>query len=305
MILKARPAYSPTMPGTFREKLLSDDFLVTAEITPPKGTDLSEALADADNLRGLADALNVTDNQRAVMRMSPLAVSKALLDKGHEVIMQLTCRDRNRLALQSDVLAAYSLGVRNICVMSGDHTTKGDHPKARPVFDIDSVQLLGALRKMKEGFDLSGNAIGGLEGLTVGAVSNADPGQPMQMLKLRKKVKMGAEFIQTQAVYDAGQFEVFMEQTGDLEVPVIAGMIPLKSAQMARFMNGNIPGIRVPPEMIERMEKAEDPADEGISICAQTIIEIKKLCRGVHVMPIGTHDRTPELLRIAGIRKGY
>jgi 5,10-methylenetetrahydrofolate reductase len=291
------------MPRTFKEKLLSDDFLVTAEITPPKGTDLSEALEDAEIIKGLIDALNVTDNQRAVMRMSPLAVSKALLDRGHEVIMQLTCRDRNRLALQSDVLAAYSLGVRNICVMSGDHTTKGDHPGARPVFDIDSVQLLGAIRKMKEGFDLSGNEIGGLPGLTVGAVSNTDPSKPMQLLKLRKKIKMGAEFVQTQAVYDAGQFQAFMEQINDVDVPVIAGVIPLKSAKMARFMNENIPGISVPPEMIERMKNAEDPVREGLSICAQTIRELKKICRGVHVMPIGSHSRTPELLEMAGIRK--
>jgi 5,10-methylenetetrahydrofolate reductase len=292
------------MPRAFKEKLLSDDFLVTAEITPPKGTDLSGALEDAEILRGLADALNVTDNQRAVMRMSPLAVSKALLDKGHEVIMQLTCRDRNRLALQSDVLAAYSLGVRNICVMSGDHTTKGDHPRARPVFDIDSVQLLGALRKMKEGLDLAGNDIGGLPGMTVGAVSNADPSKPLQMLKLRKKIKMGAEFVQTQAVYDTGRFEVFMEQISDLDVPVIAGVIPLRSAKMARFMSENIPGINVPPEMIECLENADDPGTEGLSICAHTIRDLKGLCRGVHVMPIGKHNRTPELLEMAGIRKG-
>jgi 5,10-methylenetetrahydrofolate reductase len=304
MLLKTRLTYSPTMPRTFKEKLLSDDFLVTAEITPPKGTDLSKALEDAEILKGLADALNVTDNQRAVMRMSPLAVSKALLDKGHEVIMQLTCRDRNRLALQSDVLAAYSLGVRNICVMSGDHTTKGDHPRTKPVFDVDSVQLLGAIRKMKEGFDLSGNEIGCLPGLTVGAVSNTDPSKPMQLLKLRKKIKMGAEFVQTQAVYDTGQFQAFMEYIIDMDVPVIAGVIPLKSAKMARFMNDNIPGISVPPQMIKRMENAEDPAWEGLSICAQTIRELKGICRGVHVMPIGSHSRTPELLEMAGIRKG-
>jgi 5,10-methylenetetrahydrofolate reductase len=292
------------MSRAFKEKLLSDDFLVTAEITPPKGTDLSGALEDAEILRGLADALNVTDNQRAVMRMSPLAVSKALLDRGHDVIMQLTCRDRNRLALQSDVLAAYSLGVRNICVMSGDHTTQGDHPRTKPVFDIDSVQLLGVLRKMKEGFDLSGNNIGGLPGMTVGAVSNADPSKPLQMLKLRKKIRMGAEFVQTQAVYDTGRFEVFMEQISDLDVPVIAGVIPLRSAKMARFMNENIPGINVPPEMIECLENADDPGMEGLSICAQTIRDLRGLCRGVHVMPIGKHNRTPELLEMAGIRKG-
>lgn len=303
MILKTEPTYYSPMPLTFKDKLGSDDFLITAEISPPKGTDLCRALADAELIRGWTDALNVTDNQRAVMRMSPVAVAKTLLDAGHDVIVQLTCRDRNRLALQSELLGAYALGIRNICVMTGDHTTKGDHPGARPVYDMDSVQLLDVIRKMKEGHDLAGNVIENSPAFTVGAVTNTDSSKTMQMIKLRKKVKMGLDFIQTQAVYDIGQFEAFMENIEDIEVPIIAGIIPLKSANMANFMNQNIPGINVPAEIIERMKSAEKATEEGISISAEAIAELKKLCRGIHVMPIGKHDNTPCLLEMAGIRK--
>lgn len=300
--LKTKPTYSPPMFHTFREKLLSDRFLVTAEVAAPKGPDLSCILESAEMLRGV-DAINITDNPRAVMRMNPLAVSRALLEKGHEVIMQMTCRDRNRLALQSDILAAYALGVRNICVMSGDHTSKGDHPQARPVFDIDSVQLLGAIRKMEEGLDMAGNPMDRLPEMNVGVVSNTDPVKYMQMLKLKKKIMMGAAFVQTQAVYDTEMFRSFMEHIVDLNVPVIAGIIPLRSAKMARFMNENIPGIKVPQNLIARMEDAKDPESEGLEICAQIIDELKELCRGVHIMPIGDHKRTPELLEMAGLGK--
>ncbi|TQD27037.1 methylenetetrahydrofolate reductase [Methanolobus vulcani] len=291
------------MSRTFKDKLSSNDFLITAEVSPPKGTDLIDVLSDAELIRGWVDALNVTDNQKAIMRMSPLAVSKSLLDSGHEVIMQLTCRDRNRLALQSDLLGAYSMGIRNICIMTGDHTTKGDHPKARPVYDLDSVQLLKIVRKMQEGFDLAGNVIENPPQFVVGAVTNTDPSKKAQMMKLRKKVKTGINFMQTQAVYDISMFESFMESIGDIEVPIIAGVIPLRSANMARFMNGNIPGINVPDEIIERMESAEKPKDEGMDICAETIKELKKLCRGIHLMPIGKHNNTPTILEMADIRK--
>ncbi|WP_342303675.1 methylenetetrahydrofolate reductase [Methanolobus sp. ZRKC5] len=291
------------MSRTFKDKLLSNDFLITAEVSPPKGTDLSGALADAQLIRDWTDALNVTDNQKAIMRMSPLAVSKSLLDAGHEVIMQLTCRDRNRLALQSDLLGAYAMGIRNICIMTGDHTTKGDHPRTKPVYDLDSVQLLSIIKKMKEGHDLAGNKIENPPDFVVGAVTNTDSSKMAQMMKLRKKTRTGIDFMQTQAVYDIAQFETFMESIGDIEIPIIAGVIPLKSAKMARFMNQNIPGINVPAEIIERIELAEKPIDEGISICAETITELRKLCCGTHIMPIGKHDNTPRILEMAGIRK--
>jgi len=291
------------MPPTFKDKLSSDAFLITSEVSPPKGTCLSEVLADVQLLKGQFDALNVTDNQRAVMRMSPLAVSKALLDSGHEVVMQLTCRDRNRLALQSDLLGAYSMGIRNICIMTGDYTTKGDHPKAKPVYDMDSVQLLAMVRKMNQGYDLAGNAIENPPDFVVGAVSNTDPSNTMQMLKLKKKAKMGLEFIQTQAVYDTEQFKSFVEIADELKVPVIAGIIPLKSARMAGFMNNNVPGINVTTDIIERMEAAEEAVEEGLKIAAESIRDLKRLCRGVHIMPIGKHTNTAKLLEMSGIGK--
>ena len=289
------------MQSTFGEKLNSNKFIVTAEITPPKGVDTSAAIADAHILKGLVDAVNITDNQRAVMRMSPLALGKLLLDEGHEVIMQMTCRDRNRLAIQSDILGAAALGIKNVCLMSGDHTTNGDHPGAKPVYDLDSVQLLSMVKKMKDGFDFSGNELEGVPELIVGAVSNTDSSQPMQMIKLEKKVRMGAQFIQTQAVYDVGQFEEFIESVAHLDIPIIAGVIPLKSANAARFMNENIPGINVNDEIIKRMERADDPVHEGLMICAETIDQLKKTCRGVHLMPIGQHLNTPKLLEMAGL----
>jgi 5,10-methylenetetrahydrofolate reductase len=301
MILKARLAYNPPMSRTFKDKLNSNAFLITSEVSPPKGTDLGEVLADAQVLGDRVDALNVTDNQRAVMRMSPLAVSKMLLDAGHEVIMQLTCRDRNRLALQSDLLGAYAMGVRNICLMTGDYTTKGDHPKAKPVYDMDSVQLLAMVQGMKEGHDLAGNTIENPPEFVVGAVSNTDPSNVMQMLKLRKKAKMGLDFIQTQAVYDTEQFRSFMEIADEIQVPVIAGIIPLKSANMADFMNNNVPGINVTTDIMERMKTAKDPIEEGLIIAAESIQELKGLCRGVHIMPIGKHTNTPKLLEMSGI----
>lgn len=305
MILKPRQTYNSPMSRTFKDKLTSNDFLITAEVSPPKGTDLSEVLADAELTRGWVDALNVTDNQRAVMRMSPLAVSRSLIDSGHEVIMQLTCRDRNRLALQSELLGAYAMGVRNVCVMTGDHTTKGDHPGTKPVYDLDSVQLLAIIKKMIQGYDLAGNAIDNAPDFVVGAVTNTDASRKAQMMKLRKKANIGIDFIQTQAVYDIAKFEIFMESICDIEVPVIAGVIPLKSARMARFMNQNVPGINVPEEIIETMENAEIPVDEGMKICAQTISELRKLCRGTHIMPIGKHENTQRILEMAGIRKNY
>ena len=289
------------MQSTFGEKLNSNKFIVTAEITPPKGVDTSAAIADAKILKGKVDALNVTDNQRAVMRMSPMALGKLLLDEGHEVIMQMTCRDRNRLAIQSDILGASALGIRNMCLMSGDHTVNGDHPGAKPVYDLDSVQLISMVSKMKDGFDFSGNELESVPELVVGAVSNTDPSQPMQMMKLEKKVRMGAQFIQTQAVYDIGQFEEFAESVAHLDVPIIAGVIPLRSENAARFMNNNIPGIKVGDDLIGRMENADDPVFEGLMICAETIKMLKKMCRGVHLMPIGQHLNTPKLLEMAGL----
>ena len=255
----------------FREKLNSGKFLVTAEVSPPKGTRFSGSLEDARYLKGIADALNVTDNQCSIMHMSSLAFSKLLLDEGHEPIMQLTCRDRNRIGLQSDLLGAYALGIRNVCLMTGDYPSCGDHPGSKPVYDLDSVQLLQLVRKLDSGIDFAGNKLDGGTSFCAGAVTGIDPGKTIQLIKLEKKVRCGAEFIQTQAVYDVGMFEEFMEVTSHLEVPIIAGLIPLKSFSMAQFMNKYISGISVPEEIMSRIKDAPDPVEEGLSIASETI----------------------------------
>lgn len=285
----------------FREKLNSRKFLVTAEVSPPKGTRFSASLEDASQLKGIADALNVTDNQCSIMHMSSLAFSKLLLDEGHEPIMQLTCRDRNRIGLQSDLLGAYALGIRNICLMTGDYPTCGDHPGSKPVYDVDSVQLIELVRKLDTGVDFAGNKLDGGTSFCAGAVSGIDPEKTMQLIKLQKKVKCGADFIQTQAVYDIGMFEEFMDAVNYLEVPVIAGLIPLKSLGMAEFMNKNISGIHVPEEIMLRMKDESSPMEEGLLIASETIKELTKLSRGIHVMPIGSHRNTARLLSLAGI----
>ncbi|MDK2892535.1 methylenetetrahydrofolate reductase [Methanohalophilus sp.] len=289
------------MSSTFNDALKSDRFIVTSEVSPPKGTDVSAVLEDADLLRRWVDAVNVTDNQRAVMRMSPIAVAKLLMDAGHEVIMQLTCRDRNRLALQSDLLAASALGIRNICVMTGDYPTKGDHPGSKPVYDLDAVQLLQAVRRLEHGMDMAGNSLESTPTFVKGAVCNTDPDNSMQLMKLEKKARVGLDFLQTQAVYDVGRFEEFLESISHLEVPVLAGMIPLRSVKMAHFMNKNIPGIRVEDELILRLESSEDPAIEGALICAEHIRELKKICKGIHLMSIGNNRSIPAILKQGGL----
>jgi methylenetetrahydrofolate reductase (NADPH) len=285
----------------FREKLNSSKFLVTAEVSPPKGTNFSASLENARYLKGIVDAINVTDNQCSIMHMSSLAFSKFLLEEGHEPIMQLTCRDRNRIGLQSDLLGAYALGIRNICLMTGDFPSCGDHPGSKPVYDLDSVQLMQVVMKLNSGFDFAGNKLDGGTSFCTGAVSGINPEKTLQLIKLEKKVKCGADFIQTQAVYDVGMFEEFMEAISHLQVPVIAGLIPLRSLGMAEFMNKNISGISVPEEIMFRMKETSYPVEEGLTIASETIKELMKLSRGVHIMPIGSHKNTPKLLSLAGI----
>ena len=286
----------------FADVLESGKFIVTAELSPPKGTDISGALAGAKLLQGLVDAVNVTDNQRAVMRMSPIVLCHKLVEMGFETIMHMTCRDRNRLALQSDLLAAHALGVHNVLAMSGDYPTMGDQPSTKPVFDLDSVHLLQLIEKMNNGSDLQDNPLDGHTTICAGAVANpgARPLGP-QLLKLNKKVSAKARFIQTQAVYDAVVFNEFADAAGHTGEPVIAGIIPLRSAQNARFMNEKIPGVKIPDEAISRMETAHDPALEGMRIAAETIADIRTNCQGIHIMPIGGHGNTRRLLEMCGL----
>ncbi len=288
---------------SFREKLDSDKFIITAELSPPKGTDFKSMLEDAELIKDIVDAINVTDNQRAVMKMSPLAACSLLQNKGYETIMHLTCRDRNRLALQSELLGAYALGIRNILAMSGDHPVKGDHEGAKPVYDLDSVQLLGLIQELNRGFDLSGNRLEGSTDLCTGAVTNTELND-VSLIKLQKKIRMDASFIQTQAVFNTELFSDFVEKINQIKskrIKILAGIIPLKSEKNALFLNKNIAGIKVPKSLIDRMRKAKNPEALGIEIAAELINELRGICDGVHIMPIGNHGSTRNILEMAGI----
>jgi len=284
------------------EVFQSGKFALTSEIGPPKGVDIEEMLLDAELLRGRVDGINVTDQQSSVMRLGSLAVCHLLRKKELEPVFQITCRDRNRIALQSDLLNAYVLGIENVLCLTGDYVSLGDHPQAKPVFDLDSVTLLQAAKKLEEGSDLSGKELKGAPKFCLGAVVTpaADPLEP-QIIKMEKKVKAGAQFFQTQAVYEPKRFEEFMKQVKHLNVPVMVGIVLLKSAGMARFMNKNVAGVYVPDNLIEEMEGTDNKVKKSIEIAARLIKEMKPLCQGVHIMPIGWEKRVPAVLDAAGL----
>jgi len=287
---------------SFREKVQQGKFLVTSEIGPPKGTQTSVLLEDAELIRGRVDGINVTDLQSSVMRLGSMAVCALLKQKGFEPIFQMTCRDRNRLALQSDLLSAWALGIENVLALTGDFTTLGDHPEAKAVFDLNSIQLLQVINSLNQGKDMKGNPLVGKPDFFAGAVVNpgADPLEP-EIIKLEQKVEQGAAFIQTQAVYDVKSFENFMSKIKHIKVPVMAGIVLLKSAGMARYMNKNVAGVFVPDELIKEMEETKDKSAKSIEIAARLIKELKPMCRGVHIMPIGWDKKVPLVLEAAGL----
>ena len=280
-------------------------FVVTAEIGPLKGTDTSEIEEAAELLRGKVDATNVTDQQSSVMRLGSLAVCYLLKEKGLDPVFQITCRDRNRLALQSDLLSASVLGIENVLAITGDLPVLGDHPQAKPVYDLDSVQLLWTIKKLNEGFDMQGNELKGKPKLFPGAVVNpgadTEAALELQLIKMEKKIEAGARFFQTQAIYDPAAFAKFMKRAEGFKVPVLAGIIPLKSAGMARFMNKNVAGVFVPEELVSKMDTAEDKTQMGIEIAANLIKDLKDICQGVHVMAIGWEKKVPAVLDAAGL----
>lgn len=287
----------------FKEALEAGDFVITAECGPPKGTDISELKEHAKHLLGKVHALNVTDNQSSVMRAGSLSISKVLLDMGHDPIYQLTCRDRNRLAIQSDLLSAHILGIRNLLCLTGDSISVGDHKEAKAVFDLESVQLLKVVDTMNKGKDMVGNDLKGATSLFAGAVvtPEANPVEP-QLMKFSKKVKVGAKFFQTQAIYDIEKFKTFMEYARKFDTKILAGILLLRSAGMANFLNANVPGITVPQHLIDELKTAgkEKALDCGMDIAARQIRELKGICDGVHVMAIGLEDKVPEILKRAG-----
>jgi len=286
------------MISRLQQKLEGGEFVITAEVCPPKGADCSQFLAGARALRGIVDAINVTDNQGANMRISPLAASALLVREGIEPICQLTCRDRNRMALQSDLLGAALLGVRNILALTGDHISFGDHRQAKPVFDLDSVQLLQAIAGMTEGKDLSGNPLHGVPEFYAGAAAapEAEPLAP-SLLKLRKKAAAGARFFQTQAFFDPERLRFFVDTVRPLGVKVIAGIFLLRSARMAKFVTANIPGLKVPEPLVEELRSATDPVAAGVEIARRLAMEARDCCDGIHVMAMGREDLIPEIVQ--------
>lgn len=290
---------------SLKPKFEAGKFVITTEVGPPKGTDITELEEAAELLRGKVDAANVTDQQSSVMRLGSLPVCHMLKSKGLDPVFQITCRDRNRLALQSDLLSAWVLGVENMLAITGDLPALGDHPQAKPVYDLDSVQLLEVVGSLNGGHDMAGNELKGKPSLFPGAVvnpgANTEAALELQIMKMEKKIKAGARFFQTQAIYEPESFAKFMKRVEGFKVPVLAGIIPLKSAGMAKFMNKNVAGVFVPEELIERMANAEDRVQTGIEIAAELIKQLKDMCQGVHIMAIGWEKKVPLVLNSAGL----
>ncbi len=294
------------MPTKFKDALKSGKFVVTSEVAPPKGTNLEKFKHHIELLKDKVDAMNVTDHQSSVMRYPSLGGAMLVKELGGEVILQMTCRDRNRLALQADLLFAASRGIQNVLCLTGDSIILGDHKEAKSVFDMDSSQLLKTVRTMEKGKDLGGNDLDGGVAFCAGAIvtPEADPLEP-QLIKFEKKLEAGAEFIQTQAVYDLDKFEEFMDYARQFNVKILAGVILLTSAPMARFMNKNIAGVFVPQDLIDEMASAPkgQALAKGIEITGRMIKRIyeEKMCDGVHIMAIGKEEKVPEIMEAAGL----
>ncbi len=292
---------------SLQSKLEAGQFAVSCEFGPVKGTDTHEIHENIEILKGKVDAANVTDQQSSVMRMSGLAVSSMCVQGGLEPIFQMTCRDRNRIALQSDLLGAWALGIRNVLALTGDLPQLGDHPQAKGVFDLDSVTLLQAITTLNGGKDLSGNELKGAPAFFPGAVvkveNNTEASFELQIAKMQKKIAAGAKFFQTQACYDPKSFEKLMRRVEKFKAPVMVGVIPLKNAGSARYMNANVAGIHVPDELIDIMAKAskEDREKVGLQMAADLIKKMKGMCQGVHIMAVAWEKKVPEIMALAGL----
>ena len=281
-------------------------FVVTAEVGPPKGIDASHVVEEAKEYLSGITAVNVTDNQSSVMRMGSLPACVMLKNAGLTPILQLTCRDRNRIALQSELLGAAALGIDNILCLTGDHTKMGDHPGAKPVFDLDSVSLLHTVSQLEKGVDLGGQPlVGPAPKFAKGAVvSPCSDSVDAQLAKMERKVMAGAEYFQTQAVFDSEKFIKFMEQAKQFGKPVQLGVIIPKSAGMAKFMNKNVAGVNVPQWMIDELAADKEKAKAGITgveLAAKVIKECRPYCQGLHIMALGWEAKVPALLELAGI----
>ncbi|MFC1948586.1 methylenetetrahydrofolate reductase [Chloroflexota bacterium] len=294
------------MAHSFREALSSGKFVITSEIGPPKGANIEKMCHHIDILKDRVDAINVTDHQSSVMRFPSIGGCLYIREQGGEPILQMTCRDRNQIALQSDLLFAYVRGIRNVLCLTGDAVVVGDHKQARDVFELDSVQLLRTVRQLETGKDLGENELDGAPEFCAGAIvtPEAQPLEP-QLIKFEKKIEAGAEFFQTQAIYDLDNFKRFMEYARRFPVKVLAGVVLLTSARMARIMTENVPGIIVPQPLIDELAAAPkgEGIKTGIEIAGRMIAALKKetVCDGVHIMAIGREEVVPDILSAAGL----
>lgn len=292
------------MSKRFRAALAAGEFLITAEVSPPKGGDPSQMLAMASQLKGRVHGVNITDGSRAVMRMGSLAACVLLQNQGIEPICQFTCRDRNRIGLQSDLLGAHALGLRNILALTGDPVKAGDQPDARSVFELESVRLLKLITKLNQGQDWDDRPLpdGPTDLLAGAAVDPQLPNWSSLQQRFERKVAAGAEFFQSQMITDFPRLQQFMEEiVQDCGKPVLAGIFLLKSAKNAEFIQRYVPGVHIPQEIIDRLAQAPDPLQEGVAIAAEQVRQARQLCQGVHLMAIKKEDLIPQILDQAGI----
>jgi methylenetetrahydrofolate reductase (NADPH) len=289
---------------TLKERLDSGKFVVVVELQPPKGNDLSEVFQNAELLKGRADAVNVPDLQNAIMRLGSLSVCALLKSKGMEVIYNLSCSDRNRLALQSELLNASALGLKNILILQGDHPSIGDHFEAQPVFDLDVMGLLGAAKRLQEGYDLMGNDLQGKPQFCVGALANAAAKGhvlDLEIMDIEKKIRLGVDFFFTSSVYDVSLLETFVKKVAHFKVPLIVGITLLKSVGMARYVNKHVEGASIPDSIIDKLMRASDKREASIEVAADLIKALRPLCQGIQIIPIGWENLVPPLLDHVGL----
>jgi 5,10-methylenetetrahydrofolate reductase len=289
---------------SFKEQLEAGKFAVVVELQPPKGNDLSELFENGERLRGRVTAINVPDLQNAIMRLGSLSVCSLLKVKGMEVIFNLSCSNQNRLALQSELLNASALALTNVLILQGDHPSIGDHFEAQPVFDLDMIGLLGATKRLQEGYDMMGNDLKGKPQFFVGTLVNAAAkghALDLEVMDIEKKIRLGADFFFTNSIYDVSLFEAFIKKVAHFKVPIIAGITLLKSVGMARYVNKHMEGASIPDSIIDQLMKAPDKQKASIEIAGNLIKALKPLCQGVQIIPIGWEKQIPALLDYVGL----
>jgi len=292
---------------TLKDRIQSGEFIVCGELGPPQSANGDVIRKKSVHFKDRVHGVNITDNQTAIVRLSSIASGKILLDEGVEPIIQMTCRDRNRIAIQSDLLGAWALGLRNVLCLTGDYQKFGNHPEARPVFDMDSIQLILTVANLNKGYFLSGEAMKTPPDFCIGAAANpfADPFE-MRLLRLDKKIRAGAHFIQTQPVFDLEKFTRYMEEAVKLglheKTAILAGIMPVKSVNTLLHME-NVPGMRIDAKLVDRMRNAKDPREEGVRIAVEMIAAVKAIpgVRGIHIMPVMWESIVPDLLAEAGL----